>query len=1348
MRKVITKILVLVVCLCASQFVRAQVGGKVFRDFNANGIHTTAAPDPIEPGLQGVTVNAYDATGTLFTATTDAAGAYSISGGTGPYRVEFILPTFYYASKGSTSNTTTQFVAAGGTADLGVNYPGDYCQTNPVIVIPNHDMGSGEGNNRIGFGSLHYDDSGKQIQYGGSTTDMTNDATVDQIGSVWGVAYQKTKKRVFTSAFLKRFAAFADGPGYVYVLDYSSGNGSIVHSFNLQGVATANGGTIDLGTITRTNIVGSISAGVAGDYELSDDRTEPTIDLDAFGKVSKMSFGDCDLSEDEKTLWLVNLYQQALVKVDVSNGSSTALPGTADQFLLNTLPGYPSVTSGVLRPFGLKFYKGKGYLGVVNDGSLGSRADLKAYVLSFDPNNIAAGFTNELAFSLDYNKENTEDHWKPWITTWAETADNSEDFKIFVAADGSNTYAQPILTDIEFQPNGDMILGFRDRLGDQFGSAYKAISGSRNTVYNYTRGDLLKACNSGSGFTIEGGSGCAVNYPGSYGVSGNGEFFKDAIGDGAQEGLSGGLAILPGTNEIVSTALDPKSPSQPGYNVSTVSSQGIHWNDLTSGAQTDWYQIEPQKNAGSIVSPWAKANGLGDIELLCNAAPIEIGNRVFMDTDEDGIQDANEMGIDGIKVELWKAGAKVIEITTANNGQWFFENLDANTDYEVKIIAANIPSNKEATLVDVGAGAAGSPEDLRDSDAKFVGGDIIIDYRTGSAGQNNHTLDFGFKAACTKPSAITFTKTPPTCTGATANNDGKITFTSATNADKYSVNTGTTSTGTYATATTVPATGVDIQSSIPNAGATYTVRFYNGSDACFKDTTIVMSAVTCVVSCTKPSAITFTKTPPTCTGATANNDGKITFTSATNADKYSVNTGTTSTGTYATATTVPATGVDIQSSIPNAGASYTVRFYNGSDACFKDTTITIAAKSCAASCNLLDGGVTVTIDEKGTASTADDEYVVYADPTGTGLAATYNVSGDITKTAVPYGVVTEIGRTSTANAFISYVIEDAADAGCSLADAAFNLNANTCLLTANPTVVCNNAGTPNDPSDDTFSISLNPTGNGIGATYNVTGAITATGISYGSLQQIATGLLISGGAKTISVSDATTPTCQLLNIKIDPPAACSGNGIAKLDLVKTVDLAEAKVGDNVIYTIKVRNTGIAISNAIEVLDTLNGNLQFVSATPSAAYNAVTGIWTVGTLPINGEATLTITAKLLSIGITQNYAEIVVGGNNDSDGPLNNRDVVCTTVPVELCTGTSFTAEIPATYSSIQWFRNGVAIPGAISTTLLINSIGDYTFTAKELATGCAADGCCPIKVVAGTNCCPTKICLGVKVTRN
>jgi SdrD B-like domain len=119
-----------------------------------------------------------------------------------------------------------------------------------------------------------------------------------------------------------------------------------------------------------------------------------------------------------------------------------------------------------------------------------------------------------------------------------------------------------------------------------------------------------------------------------------------------------------------------------------------------------------------------------------------------MDTDRDGIQDADEMGLDGVTVKLFKGGSEVASTSTANGGQWFFTNLDALTDYEVKILGSHFPSGKSLTT----ANTASNAKDLIDSDATLVGTDAVIAYTTGNAGENNHTLDFGFKAA------------PPPCT--------------------------------------------------------------------------------------------------------------------------------------------------------------------------------------------------------------------------------------------------------------------------------------------------------------------------------------------------------------------------------------------------------------------------------------------------------------------------------------------------------------------------------------------------------------------------------------------------------
>ena len=194
-------------------------------------------------------------------------------------------------------------------------------------------------------------------------------------------------------------------------------------------------------------------------------------------------------------------------------------------------------------------------------------------------------------------------------------------------------------------------------------------------------------------------------------------------------------------------------------------------------------------------------------------------------------------------------------------------------------------------------------------------------------------------------------------------------------------------------------------------------------------------------------------------------------------------------------------------------------------------------------CDLADAGLSTYIDQKGTATTSDDDYVVSANPTGTGLATTYNVTGDISKNNVPYGTKTEIGRFPISTVTVNIILTDDGTNTCSVAESAYNLNAKTCLVQVNPTVLCNDNGTPTISGDDTYSISINPLGNGLTSTYNVSGDLTVNNLPYGSAQQIATGLPISGGGKSINVIDAIKVDCKLLNIQIVPPAVCSSNCI-------------------------------------------------------------------------------------------------------------------------------------------------------------------------------------------------------------
>ena len=87
--------------------------------------------------------------------------------------------------------------------------------------------------------------------------------------------------------------------------------------------------------------------------------------------------------------------------------------------------------------------------------------------------------------------------------------------------------------------------------------------------------------------------------------------------------------LLPGTGEVGSSIFDPF----------TIVSGGVAWYNNQTGARTRAYEILPQNTSAST---FGKAAGLGDVEAFCYQPPTEIGNRVWNDQNEDGIQDPGE----------------------------------------------------------------------------------------------------------------------------------------------------------------------------------------------------------------------------------------------------------------------------------------------------------------------------------------------------------------------------------------------------------------------------------------------------------------------------------------------------------------------------------------------------------------------------------------------------------------------------------------------------------------------------------------------------------------------------------
>jgi hypothetical protein len=145
------------------------------------------------------------------------------------------------------------------------------------------------------------------------------------------------------------------------------------------------------------------------------------------------------------------------------------------------------------------------------------------------------------------------------------------------------------------------------------------------------------------------------------------------------------------------------------------------------------------------------------MEIISQFAPITLGNRIWNDTDADGIQDADELGFDGIKIDLYKGTLKVGETISTSGGQWYFDStnvvlnsasgIEPQTDYSIKIDTSFFKDNGKGALSgyyltkkdQTSSGLA----DLSDSDAEYENGEIAINIKTGDLGYTNYSLDFG-----------------------------------------------------------------------------------------------------------------------------------------------------------------------------------------------------------------------------------------------------------------------------------------------------------------------------------------------------------------------------------------------------------------------------------------------------------------------------------------------------------------------------------------------------------------------------------------------------------------------------
>lgn len=845
----------------ANVMLAGNITGRVFQDFNGNGTFD-AAPTitndgagtigvAIDHGVQNVQVRAYNAAGANVTTggvvNTDASGNYTLitnDAGAGPYRVEFTsLPAGFRPSPRSTdsvnggtatnSGSTAQFASTPATnVNLAVNYPTDYSQNNPQVVTALYaedDQITGPNNSQAVLSSFPYSAGSN---YTGTVA--TNEAAFDlpsinpldvpanQVGPIFGLAYARRTRLIYAGAFFKRHVGFGpQGPNAVYVVN-RTGTGSVSTFFTVPGTAT-NSHAAPL-QIDNSNI--------------------------GWNAVGTTSLGGMALSEDESTLFVMNLANRTLYALNASTGAlitSQAVP--------TNLP-LPSGTCAAAdsRPFAVTMYHGQLYVGLVcsaqssanadtflpandtnangihdagdyfvdanNSGvrdagepyyeltgngvynvgetytdvdgngvyNLGDARGLRAYVYTANPTTLAFSAAPVFQMPLNYRRglgtrtQSAGGAWRPWSNVYRNASTNST----------RTIYSQPMLTDIAFD-NGNLILGLRDRIGDQVGNGANsnpATEGTLGITYQpRTSGDIIRACGVLNSWTVENNGRCAGSGTAPLSSAegpGGGEFYYgdsyDLVGDfifptttiagkggNHDETGSGAVEQMPGAPDVMITNYD----AIPNI-ANVIHDGGIRWLSNTTGDFTKGYRLFNAN--GDDADYLGKAGGVGSgMVILSDPAPIELGNRVWRDANGNGIQEPGELPVAGVTVRLYQGSTLVGTAVTDANGEYYFVSgtvVDPNTTDNIGQVNGGIlyttayqirfdnPANYTVggPLVGLFVTTANQTAQLGDDDSSDsdtvsvlnpagspAGTFPVISITTGGPGANDHTLDAGFR---------------------------------------------------------------------------------------------------------------------------------------------------------------------------------------------------------------------------------------------------------------------------------------------------------------------------------------------------------------------------------------------------------------------------------------------------------------------------------------------------------------------------------------------------------------------------------------------------------------------------
>ncbi|WP_225821682.1 SdrD B-like domain-containing protein [Streptomyces naphthomycinicus] len=616
---------------------------EVLRDFFGTGVINTTMDVP----QRGMKVRIADPAGHEVTGVTDTTGKVVVSQSTqlsgGRYRVDVSIPAPYSgylrAAPASTAenhfDSFTSFVDVSEGKDASVVTavwnPADYTLPDTRYFVPVHNGANGTDTRAlVAFGTK---------TRGTCPTDVACPATLatqDQVGTTFGLAYDKDRTRLFQSAFARRYAPYGpQGGGAIYTVPV---NGSGAPQLFAR---------VPDASVTRHD-----TANMIKDAGFTD-------------TPGKESIGGLALSEDGSTLYAVNLRTRSLVSFDATGATAAAPKSTV------TIPDPGCASPDDWRPFGLQVHDNTLYVGgVCSAESTQQRADLKAFVSAYDGKRFTTVLSHPLTYPRGtvFGSGDKATHWNPW-NTGLDTWDDRKAGNVFIDP-------QPELSSLAFGRDGSMILGFRDRFMDVLSWGGLDPRPGNDTAENgMSGGDITMVCATPSGEYQWEGTGNCPNHATPANNGGQAadvvEYFPgDFYANAHQETALGSVAYIPQQQWVVSTEFDP---------VVNVATSGTGYHDITTGQgpgnnpTANGFQFVSQAQGG-----FGKAGGLGDIAYAAANAPIQIGNVVWFDGDHNGIQDPGHVLLPGATVNLLdKDGKQVATTTTDAAGEYYFGGVGA-----------------------------------------------------------------------------------------------------------------------------------------------------------------------------------------------------------------------------------------------------------------------------------------------------------------------------------------------------------------------------------------------------------------------------------------------------------------------------------------------------------------------------------------------------------------------------------------------------------------------------------------------------------------------------------------------